>query len=61
MLNAEEIQLILDLLREKHGGGYADDPVVARLQAKLSMLLQIWQSVGFPEHSAGIVTPEDDQ
>ncbi len=41
ILTAEEIRLILELLAEKYGHyGYADDEEVARLQAKLSMMLE---------------------
>ena len=37
-LNKEEIELILELLSEKYGFGYSEDPIVARLQAKLSIM-----------------------
>ncbi len=40
MLTMEEILLILDLLREKYGFGYADG-AVGRLQAKLSIMLEV--------------------
>ena len=40
MLTKPEIRIILDLLREKHGPGYADDSNVAALQGKLSIMLQ---------------------
>ena len=39
-LTTKEIHLILDALREKHGPGYAPGDV-GRLQAKLSILLEI--------------------
>ncbi len=36
MLDADEIRLILDVLREKYGPGYCMEPAaVGRLQAKL--------------------------
>ena len=41
MLTLQEIYLILDLLSEKYGRGYADKPEVAKLQAKLSMMGQV--------------------
>lgn len=40
ILTTEEIQLILSLLTEKYGRGYADDKAVARLQGKLSIMLE---------------------
>lgn len=40
MMTIEEIQIILDALRAKYGAGYADDPAVARLQVKLSIMLE---------------------
>jgi hypothetical protein len=40
ILTSEEIQLILQLISEKYGDGYADDPKVARLQGKLSIMLE---------------------
>jgi hypothetical protein len=40
MLTAEEINYILELLRERHGPGYAKVPNVAGLQAKLSIMLE---------------------
>lgn len=39
MLTADDIQLILDELREKHGPGYAKG-AVGKLQAKLSIMLE---------------------
>jgi hypothetical protein len=44
MLTKDEIRLILDLLAEKYGPGYSDIPEVARLQAKLSIMLQVASS-----------------
>lgn len=38
-LNVTEIELLLTLIREKHGPGYALDPVVSKLQGKLSIML----------------------
>ena len=38
-LDQKEIRLLWDLLREKYGPGYSTDPVVASLQAKLSVML----------------------
>lgn len=43
-LTLEEIRMLLDLLKEKHGLGYSKDENVARLQAKLSMMGEIEQS-----------------
>ena len=40
-LTKNEILLILDALREQHGRGYAKDPAVGALQAKLSMMLEV--------------------
>ena len=39
LLTKDEIVLILDLMREKYGHGYADG-AAGRLQAKLSIMLQ---------------------
>lgn len=49
MLNVAEIQLLLDLLREKHGPGYAKDPEVGKLQAKLSIMLEVASQRGYPQ------------
>lgn len=40
LLTIKEIRLILDLIEEKHGLGYSKEPEVARLQAKLSVMLE---------------------
>lgn len=40
MLTAEEILFVLELLQEKYGFGYSEDPKVGRLQAKLSIMLE---------------------
>ena len=39
-LTKDEILLIFDLIEEKHGHGYAKGPV-GRLQAKLSIMLEV--------------------
>ena len=39
-LTAEEIRIILNALAEKYGPGYADGDV-GKLQAKLSIMLQV--------------------
>ncbi|NIN00499.1 MAG: hypothetical protein GTO24_21175 [candidate division Zixibacteria bacterium] len=40
-ITAEEYRIILEALSDKYPGhGYADDPKIARLQAKLSMMLE---------------------
>lgn len=44
-LTLEEIRLILDALRDNYGPGYAEDPAVGKLQAKLSMMEQALASV----------------
>jgi len=41
MFTKEEILLILQLIEEKHGHGYSNEPMVGRLQAKLSILLEV--------------------
>lgn len=41
MLNKDEIHTILELIREKHGPGYASDSKIAALQGKLSVMLQM--------------------
>lgn len=41
MLTCEEILLILDLLREKYGPGYAENKEIYTLQTKLSIMLEI--------------------
>ena len=40
-LTKAEITLILDLIREKYGFGYSDKPEIGKLQAKLSMMLEM--------------------
>jgi len=41
MLTVAEIQLILSALSAKYGSGYSDDPRVASLQVKLSVMLEM--------------------
>lgn len=43
ILTADEILLILGLLREKYGPGYSKDKEIALLQTKLSILLEAKQ------------------
>lgn len=40
MLTATDVQLMLDIIREAHGPGYADDAQISQLQAKLSIMLE---------------------
>lgn len=40
MLTTEEILFILELLQEKYGFGYSEDPKIGQLQAKLSIMLE---------------------
>jgi hypothetical protein len=40
MLTADDIRLLLDLIAEKHRFGYAKDPAVAQVQARLSVMLE---------------------
>jgi predicted DNA-binding transcriptional regulator YafY len=40
LLTIEEIEILLQALAAAHGPGYASDPAVAKLQAKLSMMLE---------------------
>lgn len=40
-LTMDEIRVLLSALREKYGPGYSDDPIVGKLQAKLSILLEL--------------------
>lgn len=42
-LTEAEIRIILDALRHSHG--YSQDPDVARLQTKLSIMLQVKQNM----------------
>lgn len=44
-LDAEEIRLILDIINKAHGPGYSKDERVAKLQAKLSVLLEVKERV----------------
>lgn len=39
MLNADDIQLILEIISKQYGPGYAEG-AVGRLQAKLSIMLE---------------------
>lgn len=47
-----EAQYVLALIAKEHGSGYAEDPQVGKLQAKLSMLLQVGQMQGDPTSPA---------
>ena len=40
-LTSAQILFILDLISEKHGKGYSDDPEIGKLQARLSIMLEI--------------------
>lgn len=40
MLTLKDVRYLLELLREKHGPGYADDPEVAQLQGRLSIMAE---------------------
>jgi hypothetical protein len=40
-LTAEEIRLILDIISKNHGPGYSKDERIGKLQAKLSILLEV--------------------
>lgn len=40
-LAAKEILIILEALREQHGIGYSKIPEVGRLQARLSIMLEV--------------------
>jgi len=40
MFSIEEIRFLLELIAEKHGPGYAEDETVAKIQGKLSMMLE---------------------
>lgn len=39
MLTVEDVKLIFEIIRKQYGFGYAEDEAVARLQAKLSIML----------------------
>ncbi len=41
MLSKSEIALILEVISEKYGMGYSDNPEVGALQAKLSIMLEM--------------------
>jgi len=43
-----EARYILALIEKEIGTGYAEDPQVSRLQAKLSMLLELGSRCGDP-------------
>ena len=40
MFTVEEIRFLLKLIAEKYGAGYAKDEAVAKIQGKLSMMLE---------------------
>ena len=40
MLTADEIQLVLEALKDKYGPGYSGVKEVGQLQAKLSIMLE---------------------
>lgn len=41
MLTVEEIQRLLELISEKYGFGYSNEPGVGALQAKLSIMQEM--------------------
>lgn len=43
MLTTEELRIIFEALEAKYGRGYSDDSTVARLQAKLSIMIEVAQ------------------
>lgn len=43
MLTTEELRIIFDALEAKYGRGYSADERVSRLQAKLSIMLEVAQ------------------
>lgn len=47
-LTLSEAAYVLDLIREKEGPGYSPKPAVGKLQAKLSVLLELGQRMGDP-------------
>ena len=51
----QEIRCLLELIREKHGPGYAKDEAVARLQAKLS----IWGQLAAERERRQPSTPDE--
>ena len=51
LLTLEEIRLILRLIAEKYGTGYAKERDVARLQAKLSMMAEAKSRVAIKDKS----------
>ena len=52
-----EAQYVLALIAKEHGSGYAKDPQVGALQAKLSMTLEIGQRAGDDTAPAIAVKP----
>ena len=46
LLTSGEILLILDLIAEKYGAGYSDEPSIGRLQVKLSCMLEVLSQQG---------------
>lgn len=47
-LTLSEARYVLDLIREKEGPGYSPKPGVGKLQAKLSLLVELGQRLGDP-------------
>ena len=45
-LTRDEILLILYALKEKYGPGYSNDEAVAKLQGKLSIMLEVATAKG---------------
>ena len=43
LLTADEIRLILNLIADKYGSGYSEEPDIGKLQAKLSIMLEMSQ------------------
>jgi len=49
-LTKEEILLIFELITEKYGAGYCMEPIeVGKLQAKLSIMLEVKQRMEVPK------------
>ena len=60
MLTADDINMIFDALQEKHGAGYAKDPKVGKLQAKLSMMLEARTQMEAIKNLGGAREPDTD-
>ena len=61
ILTVEDIQTILQALRDKYGFGYSDEPGIGALQAKLSIMLEMAAEQHEPGNQPTLTQGENDE